>query len=207
MTLIRNILFVFIICALPAQAIAQDTLSLHSADSTRVTLSITSPAYYVAPTLTWGSFGGRTTTHAGVAAGVVFSRRYEVSIYYHQMLDNFFKRVIFPELYHLNTEEAGIRLNYLLALHKRVFASFGGRAGLGWNYWRASDDDDNAFSDQTYTVAPEVGVGYIICRWAMLRAHAGYNKTLDVELAGIETTDFDGVNFGLSLNLGKIHYE
>jgi hypothetical protein len=142
---------------------------------------------------------------ANVSAGISFKKKFDISIYYGTILNDFKKQIIFPTSFSYEQNNLGLQFQY--AFTDRKLRPL---AGLGINYaqlaWKSEGDLDDVFTDNVFIYSGYVGGAWSIGQYFTLQGTMGYALPGEVDIIGLETEGFQGWNFNVAIKMGVFSF-
>lgn len=160
---------------------------------------------YVSASYSSQQFVETFASFANVSAGLRFKKKFDINIYFGTILNDFKKQIIFPTLFSYEQNNLGLQLQYELT--DRQLRPL---AGLGINYaqlaWKSEGDLDDVFTNNVFIYSGYIGGAWSIGQTLTVQATMGYTWPGEVEIVGLETEGFQGLNFNVAIKIGVFSF-
>ena len=160
---------------------------------------------YVAPSYSYNQFVGTGASFAGIHLGLISRGRIEVNVSYSRILDNFHKQLIFPSVHTYDQTNYGLHVQYSF-FNKSIRPHVALGVQYGVVSWNPESDSNDTFADHVYIYDVFLGIKWLINRTFAFQASAGYNFAHDVEIIGLESTDYDGYKAEVQLKIKILNF-
>ena len=146
----------------------------------------------------------RPSYNAGLSAGLLWHQRIELSVFGRALLDEYQKRVVFPGTYTFNLVHGGVAAHFWYPIGQKFNLQAGLKGSYGEMSWTSGEEGStDKLKDVVYFVTPNIGVSWSVGQFVKFRWSLGYQKVFDLELAGVEPSDFDNFNTSVSIMIGN----
>lgn len=132
-------------------------------------------------------------------------KRLTLGVYQNLALGSTSRTLIFPNAFDLKYAFGGVYLGLEVVKSGPVTGSVLMNYGHGDMIWERSTTGDDFLRDTFHMIKPEVRIAYQPIRFFRVYALGGYRTFLDLDLNGVEQSDFSGITFALGIQLGYFH--
>lgn len=155
---------------------------------------------YAAPIYSLNQFAETNASYGGIGLGLIIKDRIDVLVYYSQIMDSFKKQIIFPSNHEYDQVNFSLNGQYSF-LKKSIRPHIGAGVAYAKLAWEPLHDSNDTFSEYIFIYSLFAGANWAINRFLSLQGNFGYNFAGDVEIVGLESTDFTGFKLDLMLKI------
>jgi len=155
---------------------------------------------YIAPGYGINQFVETGASFAGFYLGLIFRDKFDVSVSYSKILDNFKKQIIFPSVHKYGQTNLGLHVQYSF-FNKNIRPHVGVGVQYGELSWKPENDSNDTFTDHVYIYEVFLGANWVINEIFTFQVNAGYNIARDVEIIGLESNNFEGFKADILLKI------
>ncbi len=196
-----------LICFLPIISYSQDLDSLAS-DSLNVvidTVEIEPPSYYLGIYIEGGgSWEPSASDHnltSFIGGGVQYNR-WSVGFMIYHFQGAFEDFVIFPNVFSLKYQYSGPNFGYYFLMNRTLKASLNVSYLKGDMIWRDGEDGQDFFRDEFNMIKASLRIELNTIRFLKPYLGVGYQRIRDLDLTGLQSENFSGIQYILGLRIG-----
>lgn len=160
---------------------------------------------FAAPFFNVNQFVETGSTFVGARFGLVFRERLEVSASYTISVDDFNQQIIFPSRHSFDQKNIGVYAQYSF-LNKKIRPLVGLGMEYGMVTWEPDYDSKDSFLDNVFIYSMYAGASWELHRTLTIQADIGYNVGSDVELIGLEQSDYNGIRGDILLKFRFLNF-